>query len=179
MSFYRMRVIALIQTFVQSKHSVSQFQPRICLTPTQIWRLDKNIKKHYVRFNSFIYENNWYVIYLCPFLSFAHLWHIGYSRTDFYWINTNIRLDVVFKSVQFYFSSSFAKFHFHTSAWRESLTQVHINFRCSFWRSYLNFSASYFIRDPKVRCCTFWFTDADTNQYAVEIIILIREKLNW
>ena len=36
-----MPVIALIHTFVQSKLSVSQFQPRMNWTPTQTWRLDK------------------------------------------------------------------------------------------------------------------------------------------
>jgi len=50
--YSRMPVIALIQTFVQSKHTVSQFQPRSNLTQTRTWPLDKNIKERYIGFNS-------------------------------------------------------------------------------------------------------------------------------
>jgi len=42
----------------------------------------------------------------------------------FYWLKTDRILDVVFKTIQFFFPSLFAKFHFQISYWRESLKQV-------------------------------------------------------
>jgi len=43
---------------------------------------------------------------------------------NFYWLKTDRILDVVFKTVQFFFPSSFAKFHFQISDWRERLKEV-------------------------------------------------------
>ena len=40
-------------------------------------------------------------------------------------LNTDRSLTVVFKSVQFFFTSSCAKFHVQTSGWTEGFKQVH------------------------------------------------------
>jgi len=79
-----MSVVALIHTFVQSKHSVSQFQPRSNLTPTQACRLHKNLRNSMWVLIPLINENKWYVNYICPFLIFAQLWYIGCFPTAYF-----------------------------------------------------------------------------------------------
>jgi len=71
-------------------------------------------------------QNKLHVNYFCSFFPFDSehsdrlLLYIG-----FYSLKLDSSMDVIFKSVQFFFFYSCAKFHVQTSGWTECFKQVH------------------------------------------------------
>jgi hypothetical protein len=68
-------------------------------------------------------ENKWLVNYLYTFFPFPQwtqrrtfMIHELFSQS-FYWLKTDVSLDIVFKPGQIFFASSCAKFHFQISGW--------------------------------------------------------------
>ena len=68
-------------------------------------------------FNSVIHANKWYVSFFAPFSTctvnrVTHSYDTSVVLPQFYWLKTDRSLAVVFKSVEFFFSSSCANFMF-------------------------------------------------------------------
>jgi hypothetical protein len=121
----------LIPTLFQSKFSTSvipKSQPSQNNTPLAIRHKTKN--RSMLVFIPVIHENKWYVNCLCSFFPFAQWiqWHTVMIHRLFshtvYWLRTDRGMVVVFKSVQFFFSSSCAKFYIQTSEWTQVLKEL-------------------------------------------------------
>ena len=77
----------------------------------------KTIISSMLVFNSVIHANKWYVSFFAPFSTctvnrVTHSYDTSVVLPQFYWLKTDRSLAVVFKSVEFFFSSSCANFMF-------------------------------------------------------------------
>jgi hypothetical protein len=126
----RKRVNTLIPTLVQSK-SLSFQIPKVVVARNQ---KTKKLNSSILVLIPVINADKWYVNCRCPFFPFAQWtqWRTVMVQRLFYQcfyrLKTDRVLNIVFKSVQFFFASSCAQFHVQTSGWVEDFKHVHRNY---------------------------------------------------
>jgi hypothetical protein len=124
---FRNRVNTIIHTLYQSKFFTFWVPTSHSLeTDVNLAIRPKTIISNILVSIPVTHKNKLHVNCFCPFSSShsehsnTQLWYIG-----FYLRKSDSSMEVIFKSVQFFFTSSFAKFHVHTFGWTECFKQVH------------------------------------------------------